>query len=468
MNQLDSVLEFLWKNSRFSSYFYQTVRFCEDTSVPTLVLSVWGKRAVLYYNPEFFRSQTRDEIVGLLVHEMLHVVFSHNHRVFRHENPYLQNIAQDMVVNTYIRDRKDAFFSMGGGGSRSERVRLVLPPGLPVIPHEFYSDTGIKDPAWEAVYRWLKTRGPKELQEFTDGLKTLFSKDHLSRPEGSSPKQRAESNPPSPPDDTDRPDMTADQLFVFRNPDNLPLPTGAHMLEFDANKRGLAQNLLKAVQLSSLDDSALNDRLFKDISAMITRPRNVEISPVVKKIKTVIHRFSQSAEWQPSFETFNRRFFANGVYSPGRRYVNHRTITVAVDVSASMVTRPEALEKAFGAVEALIKTYRVCLVCLDEALFVPVKKGDHFVSSGSAGSSYVYKKGDWRYIRSGNSGTTFFAPLFNRYMAGHKDALVVITDGQIYDLRVLTPYPRTLWLIPGTTAQTFQPPFGTVLFLEES
>ncbi len=467
MNQLDGVLEFLWKNSRFSSYFYQTVRFCADASVPTLVLSLWEKRAVLYYNPEFFASLSGDEIVGLLVHEMLHVVFSHNHRVFRHENPYLQNIAQDMVVNTYMRDRKDAFFSMAGG-SRREGARLVLPPGLPVIPPEFHHDTGIKDPAWEEVYRWLKTRGPKELREFNDGLKTLFSNDHVSRPEGNPKGQRVEQTPPLPPDDTDRPSMSEDRLFVFKNPDNLPLPTGAHMLEYEAARRGLAQNLLKAVQLSSKDDTALNDRLFKDISAIITRPRNIEISPVVKKIKTVVHRFSQSAEWQPSFATFNRRFFANGVYSPGRRYVNHKTITVAVDVSASMVTRPETLEKAFGAVEALVKTYRVSLVCLDEALFVPVKKGGHFVSSGSDDSSYIYKKGDWRYIRSGNSGTTFFAPLFNRRMVGRKDALIVITDGQIYDLKTLTPYPRTLWLLPSPSSQTFQPPFGTVVFLEES
>jgi predicted metal-dependent peptidase len=467
MDPLDTVLEFLWKNSRFSSYFYQTVRFCTDTSVPTLTLSVWGKRAVLYYNPVFFESLSRDEIAGLLIHEMLHVVFSHNHRVFRHENPYLQNLAQDMVVNAYMEDRKDKFFSLAGGKG-NEGARLALPQGLPVVPLEFFRDTGIRDPAWEEVYRWLKTRGPKELQEFNDGLKTLFSNDHVSRPGGASPRQSVEQTPPLPPDDTDRPDMSEDRLFVFRNPDNLPLPTGAHMLEYEAARRGLAQNLLKAVQLSSKDDTALNDRLFKDISAIITRPRNIEISPVVKKIKTVVHRFSQSAEWQPSFDTFNRRFFANGVYSPGRRYVNHKTITVAVDVSASMVTRPETLEKAFGAVEALVKTYRVSLVCLDEALFVPVKKGDHFVSSGSAGSSCIYKKGDWRYIRSGNSGTTFFEPLFNRYMVGRKDALIVITDGQIYDLQVLTPYPRTLWLIPSPSAQTFQPPFGTVVFLEES
>lgn len=464
MELLDSALEFLWKHSRFSSYFYQTVRFCEDITVPTLVLTIQAKRAVLYYNPEFMGAHSTDEIVGLLVHEMLHVVFNHNHRAIRHEHPYLQNLAQDMVINTYIHDRRDNFFSMGNV-SRSERTKLILPPGLPVIPKAFFEDTGCSDPSWEGVYRWLKTWGPKELQAFSDGLKTLFSKDHQSLPQGAPSKEKP--NQAAPPDDETTQNRLDQDLFVFRTLDNLLLPTGAHRLDHHETRRGLETNLLKAVQLSQKDESALNDRLFKDISTMITAPRTVEITPIVRKIKTVVHRFSQSTEWQPSLSKFNRRFFADGIYSPGRSYVNHKAITVAVDVSASMVSRPETLEKAFGAVESLIKTHRVNLVCLDENLFVPVRKGGPVQTSGPSGSSYIYKKGDWRYIRSGNSGTTFFAPLFNQYMTGRKDMLIVITDGQIYDLGLLKPYTRTLWLLPEPTNQGFHPPFGTVLYLEE-
>ncbi|MBU1168925.1 MAG: hypothetical protein KKD44_05095 [Proteobacteria bacterium] len=466
MDLLNRVLEFLWKNSRFSSYFYQTVRFCEDKTVPTLVLCTWEKRAVLYFNPEFIHAHTRDEIVGLLVHEMLHVIFNHQHRAIRHEHPYLQNLAQDMVINSYIHDRENAFFSLTSN-DRSERPKLLMPQGLPAIPADFFKDTGLRDPSWEAVYHWLKTRGPKELEAFNQGLKTLFSKDHQSRPDGSLARSSAEGIP-LPSDEAPSFDPMDDTLFVFKDHGDRLLPTGAHMLDHHENRRGLESNLLKAVQLSQKDDTALNDRLFKDISAIITQLRPVEIKPVIRKIKTIVHRFSQSSEWQPSSNKFNRRFFANGIYTPGRSYIHHKAITVAVDVSSSMVTRPESLEKAFDAVESLIKTFRVSLVCLDEALFIPTRNGDHFVSSNTAHASYVYRKGDWKYIRSGNSGTTFFAPLFNRYMKRHKEMLVVITDGQIYDLPMLSPYPKTLWLIPEPGQIPFSPPFGTVLYLEET
>jgi hypothetical protein len=51
-------------------------------------------------------------------------------------------------------------------------------------------------------------------------------------------------------------------------------------------------------------------------------------------------------------------------------------------------------------------------------------------------------------------------------MKRHREALIVITDGQIYDLPMLTPYPRTLWLLPGSPDGTFHPPFGNVIHLE--
>jgi hypothetical protein len=53
-------------------------------------------------------------------------------------------------------------------------------------------------------------------------------------------------------------------------------------------------------------------------------------------------------------------------------------------------------------------------------------------------------------------------------MKGRKDMLIVITDGQIYDIEALMPYPRTLWLLPQSLPQGFHPPFGAVVYLEEA
>jgi len=45
--------------------------------------------------------------------------------------------------------------------------------------------------------------------------------------------------------------------------------------------------------------------------------------------------------------------------------------------------------------------------------------------------------------------------------------VVVITDGEIYDIERLTPYHRTLWLLPSN-AQSFHAPFGDVVRLERN
>jgi len=141
------------------------------------------------------------------------------------------------------------------------------------------------------------------------------------------------------------------------------------------------------------------------------------------------------------------------------------TVTVAVDVSGSMVMRPEDLEKAFGVVESLLHQYRVFLVCVDETVFVPFKNADKRQKSQAAVMSYQYQKGDWQYIQTGSSVTTFFSPLFEIFMKGHHEPLIIITDGDIYDLGQLKKYPQTLWVITGQRDKPFQPPFGKVVKL---
>uniref|UniRef100_UPI002637DAD6 DUF2201 family putative metallopeptidase n=1 Tax=Desulfoluna sp. TaxID=2045199 RepID=UPI002637DAD6 len=102
MSPWDSVLTTLWKRSRFTSYFYQMVSFTEDETLPTLTLTVRAGRVTLLYNRGFIEGLDAEARIGLLVHEMMHGVFGHDHRGFRDEHPYLQNMAQDMVINSWM------------------------------------------------------------------------------------------------------------------------------------------------------------------------------------------------------------------------------------------------------------------------------------------------------------------------------------------------------------------------------
>jgi predicted metal-dependent peptidase len=163
-------------------------------------------------------------------------------------------------------------------------------------------------------------------------------------------------------------------------------------------------------------------------------------------IKSIADYSSQSNAWTYTYSRFNRRYFAGGIYAPGRTFQHRQNITVAVDVSGSMVMKPGDIEAAFGVVEDLLAKYSVHLLCMDEQVFIPELKDGRLVPSASH-KPYLYRKGDWRFIRTGASGTTFFAPLFNDFMRHHRELLIVVTDGYIYDLERLKPHVPTLWVI---------------------
>ena len=71
----------------------------ETEEVPTAGTD--GKR--LLYNPKFFLSLTDQQRVGLLAHEVMHVVFMHMVRLHERD-PYLWNVAGDYVINLVVRD----------------------------------------------------------------------------------------------------------------------------------------------------------------------------------------------------------------------------------------------------------------------------------------------------------------------------------------------------------------------------
>jgi len=125
-----------------------------------------------------------------------------------------------------------------------------------------------------------------------------------------------------------------------------------------------------------------------------------------------------------------------------------------------MVMKPGNIESAFGTIEGLLSKFKIYLLCIDETLFIPEKKDNLFIKSEKNTKPYEYKKGDWKYLKTGSSGTTYFASLFNTYMENHTELLIVITDGYIYDIDRLKKYNNTLWLISENRDEPFSTPFG--------
>jgi len=450
----DSALELLWQKSRFTSYFYQSVQFAVDDSIPTLGLTSSDYRPLIIYNPDFVISKNKEELVGLLVHELLHIVFDHDHRSSVHtakgQDMYMQNLCQDMVVNSYILNPDTRFFS-----GAKKNTEIILPIAAPVIPKAFYQETGNDDPTWEEVFQWITNRGPGQLIEFINEVRkhlTHEKREHVPVPYETIEKAKQEDSFEI---------LEEKNALVFKNPNGVASHAGVHFMDMESNRRQLKASLKRIIRFSDSITDSHNDRIYQDIRRMITTPLSIDMS-FRKKIRSIVDKTAPSNEWKYSASKFSRRYADSGIYSPGRVFREKERIIVAVDVSASMTITPREIEAAFGAIEGLLDRYRVHLVCIDETLFVPRRDGTRNSNSDDPEKPFIYKKDDWKIIKTGSSGTTIFAPMFNSFLKNRHEMVIVITDGYIYDLEQLRPYPKTIWLVSGNRTEPFRPHFGHV------
>ena len=447
MNRLETILQIIWKRSRFTSYFYQTVQIIENHDLPTLALHVADKRIHLLFNPVFINKTDTEELIGLLVHEMMHVILNHDHRGLPRYDPILQNLAQDMVVNTCLADWRQTFFSRFNQGTR-DYPELVLPAGLPQVPRGYLADNpvmGPEDITWENLYRWMvkKQDARQGRQVAEDEFQTVqlqrFGQNEVPLEESAASSLNG---------------------FSLNRTDGAFLPTGIHLIRQEEDQHAVQVIKHRVFHYSDHDNLCRDERFFHYLSGIIEKIQLPDRPFDRKMLKAFVENASLSDDWKYAAGRFDRRYFASGIYVPGRVYGKKMTVTIAVDVSGSMVVNPTNLEKAFGVVESLLGQYKVFLLCVDEEVFTPRKHDGKLRKSDTADTPYAYRKGDWRLIQSGSSGTTFFAPLFGQFMQGHREPLIVITDGDVYDLDRLQKYQNTLWVITGKREKPFTPPFG--------
>jgi hypothetical protein len=383
---------------------------------------------------------------------MMHIVLSHDHRSLPHHDVFLRNLAQDMVVNSYLIDHQETFFSRKHQGGR-DFPNLTLPSGLPRIPRAFFHECCFgkkKDIPWEILYQWLAGRRKSNRTEQTDEAGPDDCPVNRFFLSGNGVDGLSETNRDG---------------ISFHDQDLKILPTGVHLFGNSDDRTTVEALKNRMIRYASRDEDCRDELFFQSISSMIQKIRPVGKPFSLKTLKAFLESASMSEEWDYTTSRFDRRYFASGLYTPGRAYRKKKRITVAVDVSGSMVMHPETLETAFGVVESLLSQYKVFLLCIDETVFVPLKNNDMLQKPDRSGVSCQYQKGDWRHIQSGSSGATFFSPLFDNFMKGHHEPLIVITDGDIYDLNRLKRYPQTLWVITPKREKPFHPPFGKVAML---
>ncbi len=458
---VEKILAMMWQRSRFASYFFQSVQFVSHDSVPTLAMALRTGRLVMYYNKNFVSSINPEEMIGLLVHEMMHIVLNHDHRGMAGDDPALRNLAQDMVVNSFLLSGKSGFFSKKDEYAR-EQADLLLPPGLPVVPGGFTAETGIRDPSWEDLYRWLRGISPQRRKNLPlsesdgDGIPLSLG--------GAAEKLNELFSDIGPLSFLDESSMSLSfegmKGILFTDGADRIIPSGVHLFHEKNDVLTMESKRNRLMAAAGNDVDCLRERFFQEITGIIERISKTDVSGWRRLLQSIVDYSSQSNEWHYTYGRFNRRYFSGGIYAPGRVFKEQMVITVAVDVSGSMVMNPGDIGQAFGAIEELLGKYRVHLVCLDEDVFIPELRGDIPARGKDFSRPCVYRKGDWRMLKTGSGGTTLFAPLFNRYMRGHRETLVVITDGYIYDLEALKRYTPTVWVLPQGRDEPFTPPFG--------
>lgn len=114
-----------------SSPFYATIalslRYIEDTNIPTACTD--GKS--IRYNPSFFDSLTKDEIVAVLAHEVLHIVNLHHLRLQGRDHSKF-NEAADYAINYLLQQSnfklpKDALLDSRYNNKSAEEIYNLLP-----------------------------------------------------------------------------------------------------------------------------------------------------------------------------------------------------------------------------------------------------------------------------------------------------------------------------------------------------
>jgi len=100
---LNKIAKKLMLDEPFYGLFLLTLNKKENTRIPTACVSLQGINQSLEVNPEYWNSLPEEQRLGLLKHELLHIMFHHfllDDKMY--PNAKLRNIAADIEINQYI------------------------------------------------------------------------------------------------------------------------------------------------------------------------------------------------------------------------------------------------------------------------------------------------------------------------------------------------------------------------------
>lgn len=102
METIGKIGKLLMMNEPFYGFFLLNLNKKFSKDLPTAGVGKNGINTMLYINPEFWENLSDNHKLGLLKHELLHIMFFHLSTRDIYEDKKLFNIAADLEINQYI------------------------------------------------------------------------------------------------------------------------------------------------------------------------------------------------------------------------------------------------------------------------------------------------------------------------------------------------------------------------------
>ena len=116
MNNIQLGINKLLKDKPFYAHFFLNSRIIFDyPGVSTAVATLTKTGPMFLFNREFMESLTPDQVVGIIEHETLHMLFEHTLVMTKSDkNHRAMNVAMDCAINQYIRDLPEGAVTVSG------------------------------------------------------------------------------------------------------------------------------------------------------------------------------------------------------------------------------------------------------------------------------------------------------------------------------------------------------------------
>ena len=393
----------------------------------------------IYWNDEFVKSITDDEIQSVLVHEASHVIWEHPLRKGKriHE---LWNIATDYVINSWIA------YDLG----------MVLPEGG-LLDRKYHRQSA------EQVYRTLSN----DDEALDDALEQLESNSN----DDDSDSQNGDSDSDSDSDNSDS-DATGNGQgkSLEEKLADVKLPSGEVWMPTNDEGKELSPS-----EMAELQEELQRTILMADKLESIGNGSDSSLRGAVQKLNEtyvdwvdVLRDLLQSAiSTNPTWTRLNKRHSWRGINLPSKdKEPQGGEIVVAVDTSMSM-TQDElnifATETQSLAEECGINKIRVCYC---DTTVVKNSNGDWW-------DEYDLDCEELDFQLRGGGGTRFNPPfnLFNEYTDDTDEVLAFIyfTDGFGSCSAEVEPSVPVIWaLTGGENYCTDDLPFGEKVSIDMS